>query len=515
MIAGWVGPHIRLIPLSTPGSLALATSDDDREGDAQHRRYFLTWQPGTPAAHDRAETVLATAPAFSLPTSNILSITVDEPSLTLFITTDRPIRGQTAFAFHPFDMSDDANVAFLSLLSPLTTRPSRDGAEDGLLGVLETFSRITRFYRDSARYLLTGEDNRRRPRRQPPSDDEVSSPPANPWLQPMKIDLPPSRRLSGPSSIPAGIPAEIFRMLIFTGGSREEQRSTNWKRLFALKDDHHDHDGLAQSVNDETQARILKDVLRTDRTDPFYLSLEGEAEEGPDREHDVIGHDYDGADDEDAVKRNAHLHALYKVLLWYAGEHQQVDYVQGMHDIASPILVTMRGDARAAHTIFTRVMDDHHQVFYFEEGSQWTSSQLALLSEMLAVADPHLHDRLAFTSDNAALFIAYRWLLLLFKREVGLRNAPLLLETIIAAPTERYELFIALAMLLAYRDELLSFGHRFDQTLQFYATQAGNHDTQRLLTLADQWHQYFLHTAPLRHDPRFAPVRRPREIKDL
>lgn len=522
MIVGWVGPHIRLIPLPTPGSLTLATSDDGTEGDDRHQKiYLLTWQPGVPVTSDRGETVLTSAPAFSLPTSSILSINVDEPSLTLFITTDRPIRGQTAFAFHPFDMSDDANIAFFSLLSPLTTRLSRNDTEDGLLGVLEKFSRVTRFYRDSALYLLTGEDNRRRPRRQPLLDDGPSSPPINPWLRPMEIELPPSRRLSEPSNIPLGVPTEIFRMLLFTGGSQDDQRPVNWSRLFALEDgsetEYDDYVSLGHLVSEETKTRILKDVLRTDRTDPFYLAAEAgndpDHDSNHEHEHDIASHGHDNEEDECVIERNLHLRALYQMLLWYASEHAQVDYVQGMHDIASPILMTMKGDARAAYAIFTRIMDKHHQVFYFEEGSQWTSNQLALLSEMLAVADPHLHDRLAFTADNAALFIAYRWLLLLFKREVGLRDAPLLLETIVAAPTERYELFIALAMLLAYRDKVLSFGHRFDQTLQFYATRAGNHDTPRLLSLADQWHQYFFQTASLRHDPRFAPLRRLKEIK--
>lgn len=251
-------------------------------------------------------------------------------------------------------------------------------------------------------------------------------------------------------------------------------------------------------MSEETRARIRKDVLRTDRSDPFYS-------------HEAKNHGPSCSDDDEDIECHPHLHALYQILLQYVSDHATVDYVQGMHDLASPILVTMEGDAAAAYAVFAQIMDQHHQVSYFEEGGQWTAKQLALLSQMLSIADPHLHDRLGFTADNAALFIAYRWLLLLFKREVGLQNAPLFLETIVAAPTERYELFIALAMLVTYREELLSFGHRFDLTLQFYAAKAGHHDQCQLLSLADQWHQHFSQAPSLRHDPRFAPLR---ELKE-
>lgn len=317
----------------------------------------------------------------------------------------------------------------------------------------------------------------------------------NPWLQSTLVDLPPSRRPLESPAIPPNVPGEIFRMLVFTGGSRREERAVNWRRLFAIGDG--EPCSLSGAVSEGTRTHILKDVHRTDRNDPFYS---GDVD--PDVERD--------RDEDESIESNPRLHSLYQILVQYASGHAQVGYVQGMHDIASPVLVTMEGDAAAAYAIFARIMDDHHQASYFEEGGQWTARQLALLSDMLAVADPYLHDRLAFTADNAALFIAYRWLLLLFKREVGLRDAPLFLETIVAAPTERYELFIALAMLLAYRDELLSFGHRFDLTLQFYVSQAGRHDTRLLLSLADQWHQHFSQTASLRHDPRFAPLSRPK-----
>lgn len=85
---------------------------------------------------------------------------------------------------------------------------------------------------------------------------------------------------------------------------------------------------------------------------------------------------------------------------------------------------------------------------------------------MLQVTDPLLRDCFQFAPDNSEFFFAYRWLLLLFKREFGFHAFPRILEVILCAPGEHYELFIALALILTYKEELLHIGHRFDLTLQ-------------------------------------------------
>lgn len=95
----------------------------------------------------------------------------------------------------------------------------------------------------------------------------------------------------------------------------------------------------------------------------------------------------------------------------------------------------------------------------------FVTKQLRLLGDMLEYADPLLADRLSFAKDNSQMFFVYRWLLLLFKREVGFYQFPSVLETIMCAPCPSYELYIALALILTYREDLLYVGDRFDQTL--------------------------------------------------
>lgn len=64
---------------------------------------------------------------------------------------------------------------------------------------------------------------------------------------------------------------------------------------------------------------VRKDVLRTDRHHKFY----------------------EGSDD------NQNTASLFNILTTYALNHPTVSYCQGMSDLASPLLVTMRDEAQA------------------------------------------------------------------------------------------------------------------------------------------------------------------------
>ena len=134
-----------------------------------------------------------------------------------------------------------------------------------------------------------------------------------------------------------------------------------------------------------------------------------------------------------------------------------------MNDICSPLLLVMQSEDEAL-AVFTAVMKK--QSLYFSEGSDHTRRQLEMLLAMLQVVDPRLHDQITFSPESRNLFVCYRWLLLLFKREVGFHQFSLVLETIYAAPLDSYELFVALALLEMHREHLLLIGHRFDLTLQ-------------------------------------------------
>lgn len=236
----------------------------------------------------------------------------------------------------------------------------------------------------------------------------------------------------------------------------------------------------------DCMARVDKDVFRTDRKIDFYYP------NITDLENDLL---------------QPNLAALVRILRVYAIEFPKISYVQGMNDIASPILYVMKEES-SAYQVFRAVMSRQQE--YFIESGDHTKQQLDTLQAMLQVADPLLHDQLGFNQDNAQLFFCYRWLLLLFKREVGFEKSPLILETIYASPTASYELFIALALLLTNRVEMMQFGSHFDRNLQYFSEKAGQHDVDALLDLADSLHQHFTRTPSLRADPRFQAILRNR-----
>lgn len=299
------------------------------------------------------------------------------------------------------------------------------------------------------------------------------------------MDLPETRRAGSHRSIPETCHGSIVNLVLFTAGSVEEQRAANWRRLFLGQEEPSAVD-LNIAVSDlpaETVQRIDKDVHRTDRGVAFYYPDIGDLQSDLERPH---------------------LASLRRILVAYAFKHAEVDYVQGMNDIAAPILSVMGGAEVETYRIFERIMQQQH--LYFTQDGEHTKRQLAILFGMLQVADPLLHDRLGLSAYHGQLFIAYRWLLLLFKREVGFEHFPLVLETIYAAPTSSYELFVALALMLLYRHEIMEIGHHFDKLLQFYSQLAGRHDVGRLLVLADQLHQYFCSNPIIRNDPRFTDI---------
>ncbi|NXX46819.1 TBC25 protein, partial [Tricholaema leucomelas] len=67
-------------------------------------------------------------------------------------------------------------------------------------------------------------------------------------------------------------------------------------------------------------AAVRKDVVRTDRTHPYFL--------GPDEGH-------------------PHLQALQDLLITFALGHPRLSYCQGMSDVASPLLAVLDDEAQA------------------------------------------------------------------------------------------------------------------------------------------------------------------------
>ncbi|XP_022256984.1 TBC1 domain family member 25-like isoform X1 [Limulus polyphemus] len=143
---------------------------------------------------------------------------------------------------------------------------------------------------------------------------------------------------------------------------------------------------------------VRKDVLRTDRTHKFYA----------------------GSDD------NKNVVSLFNILTTYSLNHPSVSYCQGMSDLASPILVTMKDEAHA-YVCFCAVM--HRLKPNFSLDGEAMTVKFQHLSELLQHYDPQFYEYLQQQGADDLLF-CYRWLLLELKREFAFDDALHMLEVL-------------------------------------------------------------------------------------
>uniref|UniRef100_A0A8D0HTW0 Rab-GAP TBC domain-containing protein n=1 Tax=Sphenodon punctatus TaxID=8508 RepID=A0A8D0HTW0_SPHPU len=144
------------------------------------------------------------------------------------------------------------------------------------------------------------------------------------------------------------------------------------------------------------RSNVLKDVLRTDRTHPYYA----------------------GSED------NPHLMALHDLLTTYAVTHPQISYCQGMSDIASPILAVMDNEAHA-FICFCGIMKRLEGNFQVD--GEVMSVKFSHLKLLLRHSDPDFYGYLVSRGADD-LFFCYRWLLLELKREFAFEDALRMLE---------------------------------------------------------------------------------------
>lgn len=158
---------------------------------------------------------------------------------------------------------------------------------------------------------------------------------------------------------------------------------------------------------------VRKDVLRTDRTHPFFA----------------------GGDD------NANVVALFNLLTTFALNHPSLSYCQGMSDLASPLLVVMRDEAQA-YVCFCALMRRLAPNFNLDGVAMTLKFQH--LSDLVEHFDPVFFRYLQERGAHDLLF-CYRWLLLELKREFAFDDALRMLEVLWsslppAAPEDELEL---------------------------------------------------------------------------
>lgn len=173
----------------------------------------------------------------------------------------------------------------------------------------------------------------------------------------------------------------------------------------------------------ERKSLIEKDVSRTDRTHPFY---EGE--------------------------NNPNIQMLQDILMTYCMYNFDLGYVQGMSDLLSPILVVMQNELEA-FWCFAGWLEKIGVNFELEQ--QGMKNQLQDLHRLLHFVDSQLCSYLE-KHDSGNLYFAFRWLLILFKRDFKFMEIMRLWEVLWTnLPCNNFHLLICVAILDSEKTTLM------------------------------------------------------------
>ncbi|XP_051510110.1 TBC1 domain family member 25 [Myxocyprinus asiaticus] len=262
---------------------------------------------------------------------------------------------------------------------------------------------------------------------------------------------------------------EELRLRIYHGGVEPSLRKVVWRyllnvypdgltgqeRMDYMKRKTREYDQLKSEwkarVSPEDlefiRGNVLKDVLRTDRTHPYYAG----SEDSP------------------------HLTALTDLLTTFAITHPQVSYCQGMSDIASPILAVMDNEAHA-FICFCGIMKRLEG--NFRPDGQLMSIKFQHLKLLLQYSDPEFYAYLVSKGADD-LFFCYRWLLLELKREFAFDDALRMLEvTWSSLPPDPPETEVELLGPLLETDQCTS-SQNVPQNLEMEEMEAGMEQAER------------------------------------
>ncbi|KAL9242453.1 hypothetical protein vseg_016446 [Gypsophila vaccaria] len=390
---------------------------------------------------------------------------------------------------------------------------TNDPARDLSIQVLEKFSLVTKFARDTTSQLFgenSGENflpDVKKPvhsqslpdlhSKLPPIElekvaDEVPVPvpvPADPmeldklalvWGKPRQSPLTNEEWISFLDSEGRVIDSKALRNRIFYGGIVHELRDEVWPFLLGYYDynstyaerEYHrsvrkqDYEIIKlqwQSIFPEQAKRftkfrerkglIEKDVVRTDRSFSFY----------------------DGDD-------NPNVDLLYDILLTYSFYNFDLGYCQGMSDYLSPLLFVM-GDDSDAFWCFAALMERVGPNFNRDQSGM--HAQLFALSKLLELSDTPLHDYFQ-QHDCLNYFFCFRWILIQFKRELRYEETMRLWEVLWSHHlSEHFHLYICVAILKRHRNKIIGEQMDFDTLLKFINELSGHIDLDAIIRDAE------------------------------
>ncbi|XP_006863305.1 PREDICTED: small G protein signaling modulator 2 isoform X2 [Chrysochloris asiatica] len=177
------------------------------------------------------------------------------------------------------------------------------------------------------------------------------------------------------------------------------------------------------------------------------------------------------------------LERLRDIMCSYVWEHLDVGYVQGMCDLLAPLLVVLDSD-QLAYSCFSHLMKRMSQ--NFPNGGAM-DTHFANMRSLIQVLDSELFELMHQNGDYTHFYFCYRWFLLDFKRELLYEDVFAVWEVIWAArhiSSEHFVLFIALALVEAYREIIRDNNMDFTDIIKFFNERAERHDAQEILRIA-------------------------------
>ncbi|KAG8191231.1 hypothetical protein JTE90_021965 [Oedothorax gibbosus] len=188
------------------------------------------------------------------------------------------------------------------------------------------------------------------------------------------------------------------------------------------------------------QCTVEKDVVRTDRSHPFF-----------------------------AGEDNPNIEIMKNILLNYGFYNPKIGYTQGMSDLLAPILATVQNESEAfwcfvglmQKTIFVTCPKDFDM-----------DINLNYLRELFRIMNHRFYLHLC-ASDALDLLFVHRWILLCFKREFPEAEAMRMWEACWAHyQTDYFHLFLCSAIVAIYGDDVVEQKLRADEMMVHFSSLA-------------------------------------------
>lgn len=198
--------------------------------------------------------------------------------------------------------------------------------------------------------------------------------------------------------------------------------------------------------------RIDKDVHRCDRNNLYFTS-------------------------------QTNLDKLRNVMCTYVWENIEIGYIQGMCDLAAPLLVILDDEVKT-YSCFSQLMK--HMSANFPHGGAM-DQHFGNMRSLIQILDPELFEHMKQNGDYTHFYFCYRWFLLDFKRELVYEDVFVVWETIWSAKlisSSHFVLFIALALVEYYREIIIDNNMDFTEIIKFFNEMAERHCAKEVLQIA-------------------------------